>query len=270
MKHTLLFFFTIFGTLLLSFSAWANAPDTRYLSCLIKAYPILKIGSDNNSVVFPDGTSFVFDDGVPIDLNRDFDKLLANAKTLLSMFLIPYPPVYDHVPLRNEDPGRIRFEQFFRKLYGNNPQDVQKSLVNVRWVDNTQQSFNSKFGAASALQLVTQELKALVQAKPKMLQYLKSPLGGTYEWRPIAGTSNLSTHSFGIAIDINTDKTDYWRWDDSTGNNVHYKNRIPLEIAEIFEKHGFIWGGKWYHYDTMHFEFRPELRLKPEDCALGN
>jgi D-alanyl-D-alanine carboxypeptidase len=23
--------------------------------------------------------------------------------------------------------------------------------------------------------------------------------------------------------------------------------------------YGFIWGGKWYHYDTMHFEYRPEL-----------
>ena len=27
----------------------------------------------------------------------------------------------------------------------------------------------------------------------------------------------------------------------------------------IFEKHGFIWGGRWYHYDTMHFEYRPEM-----------
>src|SRR5262245_1812136 len=26
-----------------------------------------------------------------------------------------------------------------------------------------------------------------------------------------------------------------------------------------FEKYGFIWGGHWYHYDTMHFEYRPEL-----------
>jgi hypothetical protein len=21
----------------------------------------------------------------------------------------------------------------------------------------------------------------------------------------------------------------------------------------------FIWGGKWYHHDTMHFEYRPEI-----------
>ena len=32
-----------------------------------------------------------------------------------------------------------------------------------------------------------------------------------------------------------------------------------MEIVRIFEKHGFIWGGRWYHYDTMHFEYRPEL-----------
>jgi hypothetical protein len=39
---------------------------------------------------------------------------------------------------------------------------------------------------------------------------------------------------------------------------------MPQEIVDIFERHGFIWGGKWYHYDTMHFEYRPELTgLKP-------
>ena len=34
----------------------------------------------------------------------------------------------------------------------------------------------------------------------------------------------------------------------------HYLINKNLKIL-----HGFIWGGKWYHYDTMHFEFRPEL-----------
>ncbi|MBL7542763.1 MAG: M15 family metallopeptidase [Bdellovibrionaceae bacterium] len=47
---------------------------------------------------------------------------------------------------------------------------------------------------------------------------------------------------------------------------------IPTDIVNTFEKHDFIWGGKWndydtmlrYYatilcYDTMHFEYRPEL-----------
>ena len=34
---------------------------------------------------------------------------------------------------------------------------------------------------------------------------------------------------------------------------------MPQNLIDIFEKHGFIWGGRWYHYDTMHFEYRPEV-----------
>jgi hypothetical protein len=33
----------------------------------------------------------------------------------------------------------------------------------------------------------------------------------------------------------------------------------PSVVVEIFEKHGFVWGGKWYHFDNMHFEYRPEI-----------
>ncbi len=66
----------------------------------------------------------------------------------------------------------------------------------------------------------------------------------------------------GIAFDIGVNYSDYWKWnnpdaDESAG--IRYVNRIPKQIADIFHRHGFIWGGNWYHYDTMHFEFRPEL-----------
>jgi hypothetical protein len=30
-------------------------------------------------------------------------------------------------------------------------------------------------------------------------------------------------------------------------------------VIRIFESFGFIWGGKWRYYDTMHFEYRPEI-----------
>jgi hypothetical protein len=63
-------------------------------------------------------------------------------------------------------------------------------------------------------------------------------------------------------MDINTKHSHYWQWVcDCTDENkiLAYRNAIPQGIVDIFEKHGFIWGGKWYHYDTMHFEFRPEL-----------
>jgi hypothetical protein len=32
-------------------------------------------------------------------------------------------------------------------------------------------------------------------------------------------------------------------------------------VIKAFEAYGFIWGGKWTFYDTMHFEYRPELLI---------
>lgn len=74
----------------------------------------------------------------------------------------------------------------------------------------------------------------------------------------------MSAHSYGMSIDIGVKFSDYWRWDNPGKNetdSISYWNRIPGEIVDVFEKHGFISGTKWYHYDTMHFEFRPDLLI---------
>jgi len=105
-----------------------------------------------------------------------------------------------------------------------------------------------KFGAVSA------EIDAL----PDKIKRSAYPIAGTYNCRAIADTGEPSPHGYGIAIDLNTAVSDYWYWRPHEGAIV-YRNRMPEEIVAIFEKHGFIWGGKWYHFDTMHFEFRPEL-----------
>ena len=65
-----------------------------------------------------------------------------------------------------------------------------------------------------------------------------------------------------MTLDINTKYSNYWQWDCKCKNEntqLIYKNRIPKKLVMIFEKYGFIWGGNWYHYDTMHFEYRPEF-----------
>ena len=83
-------------------------------------------------------------------------------------------------------------------------------------------------------------------------------MGGTLNWRVIEGTQRLSAHSFAIAIDLNPGQSGYWRWR-VEGNHVDIRKEFPQSIVTIFEAQGFIWGGKWYHYDLMHFEYRPEL-----------
>ena len=76
----------------------------------------------------------------------------------------------------------------------------------------------------------------------------------------VADTGEPSMHAWGAAIDINTAYADYWLW-----GHGGPANTIPAQIVEIFERHGFIWGGKWSHFDTMHFEYRPELLNTPAD-----
>ena len=93
------------------------------------------------------------------------------------------------------------------------------------------------------------------------VKYLIPLASKGYNCRAIAGTARPSAHGHGIAIDINVAWSNYWRYRRTEAGEYSYENRIPWEIVEVFEKHGFIWGGKWYHYDTMHFEYRPELLL---------
>jgi hypothetical protein len=83
-------------------------------------------------------------------------------------------------------------------------------------------------------------------------------MGGTFVWRKILGTNRRSPHSWGIAVDIGVPRSDYWEWA-KPREPIRWRNRIPQAIVDAFEAEGFIWAGRWFHYDTMHFEYRPEL-----------
>ena len=157
---------------------------------------------------------------------------------------------------------RIRVERFFKSIYGGTQEAVRKNLVEVTWLPNRHGEkirFNRINGAADALFRVSSGLDE--QLSNHLLKYV-IPLSGTFNWRKIAGTDRLSAHAFGIAVDINAKQGDYWRWGASLSRPI-YKNKIPWQIVEVFEANGFIWGGKWYHFDTMHFEYRPELLASP-------
>jgi hypothetical protein len=66
---------------------------------------------------------------------------------------------------------------------------------------------------------------------------------GCYYPRFIAGTTQLSLHSFGIAIDINT-----------LENQRGTVGQMDRTVVDIFKKWGFAWGGDWGYTDPMHFE----------------
>jgi hypothetical protein len=223
---------------------------------LLAAYPDHLERIEGNMLVWRDGTHMPLDDGKGEKVFEDW----LNAPDIEDTLSVKYPRGDASPPAKDIDPGRARNEAFFNKVYGDcRNGEVSKNLVSIVWLPSKKGqrlAFNKVNGAAAALDAVSRELDQL----PERFDTYLFPSGGTYNCRVIAGTSRLSAHSHAIAIDIALRHTDYWRQTKPGKDGTYaHKNKIPMEIVRIFEKHGFIWGGKWHHYDTMHFEYRPEL-----------
>lgn len=206
--------------------------------------------------VLPDGTAIPWDDGRA----KSFEESLATPD-VEDAFSIPYRtgPIVP-VTTENDDPGRIRLDPLFRATYGTG------AHVTLTKTTIQGQTLPVHARAAEAFARVSARLDALVAADPAMRPFLKG-LGGTFVQRNVAGTDRPSAHSYGVSIDLNVKRSDYWRWQKEKGP-PKWRNRIPAAIVEAFEAEGFVWGGRWYHYDTMHFEWRPEL-LDPGCAATG-
>ena len=221
------------------------------------AYPGLKVDEGK-------GTVFVSGETLPLgeDIGRTDRQRLADP-SIAEMFTHNYPLAFD---LSNRmtpwtDPGRARHDGLFRALYGQNEAQAAADLLRVEYRSSSRRV---RFSASSR-QCVAQQLQAALDAiaseGPDMDKFF-TKVGGSFNWRVIAGTSRLSAHSFGIAVDFNTELGGYWRWSGAKEGNVGpYDNKYPEELVRHMERFGFIWGGKWHHFDGMHFEYRPDLIL---------
>lgn len=201
----------------------------------------------DNKIIFDDNSTMEFDNNQSLNYDNPSVKKTIEIKY----------PIFEPLDANLTEAGRFRNQEFFGKIYGASEDEVRANLVEVVWLKSSLNKilkFNQKNGAAKALQRVSDELDELSKKEPEILKFLNNP-GGTFNYRFIVGTKRLSAHSYAIAIDINVDKSSYWRW------QKEYKNEIPAKIVRIFEKNGFIWGGRWQHFDTMHFEYRPEFSL---------
>ena len=223
-----------------------------YARRIIDAYPDFRIRYSDNRLIFPDSSAILCDDGK----QKTFTGMLDSCD-VEDMFSMDYDTV-STIPSYLSDCGRARCEELFKKMYGSKDSEARKNLVIVEWFGR-KLLFSKVNGAAGQLEKVAAELAE----RPHLKKYLTNST--SYYWRKVSGAKRQSTHSYGIAIDINVSYSDYWLWSNpkaKESDQIKYRNRIPMEIVRIFERHGFIWGGRWYHYDTMHFEYRPELVLQ--------
>jgi len=223
--------------------------------CYVDGYPDLVASADEHHLLLKNCTKLPYHTQTP---KHSWDEKI-NHSDLATQLEQPYdaggvdtPPPYLH------SPGRLRYQPFFQALYGKDKKAIEKNLVPVEWPTlkgKTKLQVNKIGGVDKKLYAIGQEIAKL----PKS-DRIWAEGAATYCYRVIKDTDRLSMHSYGIAIDLAPDTTQYWKNEASSETaKIGYKNTMPLSIVRIFEKHGFIWGGRWYHYDTMHFEYRPEL-----------
>lgn len=232
----------------------------RDLLCIMMAYPeyVASVEKNTNGSVYfvmKSGAKLLYDD----KRNKSYDEKLNNPDIQDMMEEIyPLNDIEDLLE-KNYDPGRIRTYPLLKMVYGGSEKQVQSNLMKVK-MGHTSCQFNKNNKAAEALKDVMGELIPMANSRKDIYSFV-FPQSGTFNYRIISGTNRLSPHSFGIAIDLASNKWDYWKW---TGreNGEKRLDAYPREIVKIFEKNNFIWGGKWGHFDILHFEYRPEIIMK--------
>jgi len=158
---------------------------------------------------------------------------------------------------------------FLDALYGGaSYSEIKKNIESIRFFGFNVHAHKKIIPLLKEIEEEILNLKGEDDATERFIENLKSI--DSLSWRNVENTVNRSLHSYGIAIDFMPRRTGgrqlYWAWtrhQNTQWYRVPYEKRwmIPEEIVGIFERYGFVWGGKWVFYDNMHFEYRPELLI---------
>jgi len=237
-----------------------DAVMKRDILCLMLAYPgyikdLEKTAEGKVFVILKSGKKLLYDDRKE---KNTWQK--SGNPDIQDMFEQIYPlnEIKELLP-NHYNPGIVRIYPLLHEVYGKNKGGIIQNLVKVS-IGYKFVEFNKNNGAADALKSVIKELLPLARQSHKIYAAC-FPSSGTFNYRLIAGTSRLSAHAFGIAIDLNNNKYDYWRYATREQGQERLES-YPQEVVRVFEKYGFVWGGKWGNFDIMHYEYRPEIILK--------
>jgi hypothetical protein len=201
----------------------------------------------------------------------------------------PYPPGLPPLPqLDAETEARLkkalaearehpprRSEDFLERLYdAASLKETESHIITVNFL-----GFSVKVHQriAQPIASVAAECEALRRVDPQVAAFLAgiSEVDG-FNYRYVADTATRSYHSYGLAVDLIPrswdGKTPYWLWainDRWWATPYERRWMVPLSIVAAFEKQGFVWGGKWLFFDTMHFEYRPEIFILAGEHAAS-
>jgi hypothetical protein len=159
-----------------------------------------------------------------------------------------------------------RSNDFFEALVGGGERQIAAAC---RWVPFLNHRVFVHESCIESLERIDRSLLELASSSAKVRSYIEDiKIIFSLDRREVHGTDHLSVHSYGIALDIVPreygGKQVYWRWSNAWNKNwekmdLSQRWHPPDQVIEAFEREGFVWGGKWYHFDTIHFEYRPEI-----------
>ncbi|MDR1095584.1 MAG: M15 family metallopeptidase [Spirochaetaceae bacterium] len=186
------------------------------------------------------------------------DRIISRRETLAS-----------YRPYRSfGNPGAAR-SPFFDTLW--QARNRTEAFAHQQWIGFLGRQVHIHQIIAAPLGRVDARIRELAENDPEIplwLNRLESITG--WNWRNIAGSASRSFHSYGAAVDLLM-KTEagmetYWQWTAAKGIDwrtvtADKKQNPPIAVIRAFEDQGFIWGGRWSRYDTMHFEYHPELLI---------
>lgn len=97
----------------------------------------------------------------------------------------------------------------------------------------------------SLLRVLT-NIKAVIPTAPDIADEAED-YGGCFNFRNKRGSSTLSMHAWGAAIDLDAD-------DNTFRDHWPMQADMPIEIMECFAREGWISAGAFWGYDAMHFQ----------------
>ncbi len=183
-------------------------------------------------------------------------------------------PIFYRYPLEmpTEPPplpdGPVRFcTDVQEALWGRSESEIRKHARSTRFIER--RIFVNDV-VADALQKVERDILAVAEYDPEVASWIdETETAFSFVDRGIAGTATRSQHAWGLALDLVPASYDrqqvYWRWTRAWSPRSWHRTPLeqrwspPVRVIEIFERHGFLWGGKWAHFDNIHFEYRPEI-----------
>ena len=167
---------------------------------------------------------------------------------------------------RSQRPPR-RSPHFYDTLWrAHNREEAWEHIKQIRFLGHP---ILVHYSILTQISLVEEKILRLAKTDAEVRQWINNLKNlESWNWRNIAASQSRSYHAYGAAIDLLPKSLGgletYWLWTANSNPewwNVPYNRRFhpPAEVISAFEDLGFIWGGKWRYYDTMHFEYRPEI-----------